>query len=161
MRSRAPSFGFAARAHALSAGGDLPKEIMRAGCKRSCRRIRNFRTHTEARPPRAARPHERPLAELSYHIYHSPGRESRHLDPPPLICMTLTVVGERHERQTFGEVFARTALLVHETDRWRHSVHATECREHLVVCARGSVRPNTSPKVGRRRRARFFFVSVH
>ena len=38
----------------------------------------------------------------------------------------------------------------------RHSVHATECREHLVVCTRRFVRPNTSPKVGRREESAIF-----
>ena len=42
-------------------------------------RIRDFRTHTEARPPRAAQPQERPTAELTYHIYHSHGPLPRQL----------------------------------------------------------------------------------
>ena len=85
----------------LGRSNDITQHVW-AGCNRNCVKNRNFRTHTEERPPQAARRHKRPSVELTYHIYHSHSRGSRHLDRPPLIYMTLTVVGERQPRNTWA-----------------------------------------------------------
>ena len=122
---------------------------------RSCDRIRNFRTQTEPPPPRAARPHERPLAELGYHIYHSPGRESRHLDGLPVIFMTLTVVGVTSTPVNVGRPCAPTRDSSIKSAPRGHSHGGAECPQGEDVVVQQAAGAHGRPKSADDDEARF------